>query len=186
MKVTPSAVPDALIIEPKVIGDTRGYFLETWQQERYARHGIPTEFVQDNLASSTKGVLRGLHLQYPYGQGKLVQVLSGRVFDVAVDVRRGSPWFGRWAGVLLDGESKLQFWVPDGFAHGYYVMSDVAVFAYKCTELYHPETELSLLWNDPRVGIEWPLDGEPRLSDKDRTGLLLQDVETERLPGYED
>lgn len=186
MKVTPSAIPDALIIEPKVFGDARGFFCETWQQERYARHGIEQPFVQDNLASSAKGVLRGLHLQHPYGQGKLVQVLSGRVFDVAVDVRRGSPWFGRWTGVLLDGENKRQFWVPAGFAHGYYVLSEQALFAYKCTELYHPETELSLLWNDPALDIQWPLEDEPRLSDKDKAGLLLQDVAEERLPTYED
>ncbi len=185
MKVTASSIPDVLIIEPRVFGDARGFFLETWQRERYAQHGIPTGFVQDNLASSSKGVLRGLHLQHPHAQGKLVQVLSGRVFDVAVDVRRGSPWFGHWAGVMLDGESKRQFWVPAGFAHGYYVLSDEAVFAYKCTDQYHPENELSILWNDPQLAIEWPLDGEPRLSDKDRAGLLLQDVEMERLPGYE-
>jgi len=185
MKVTETEIPGLLVIEPKVHGDARGFFVETWQRERYAEIGMPREFVQDNMSSSGKGVLRGLHLQHPHAQGKLVQVLEGEVFDVAVDVRRGSPWFGQWVGVRLDGKRRNQFWVPAGFAHGYCVLSDMAVFSYKCTDFYHPESELSVLWNDPAIGIDWPLDEEPQLSQKDRAGLLLNDIEPGRLPAYE-
>ena len=185
MKVVESRIPGVLVIEPRVFGDERGFFLESWQRERYAAHGIPGEFVQDNMASSRRGVLRGLHVQHPYAQGKLVQVIQGDVFDVAVDIRRGSPWFGRWVGVRLGGDNKRQFWVPPGFAHGYCVLSDEAVFAYKCTELYHPEAELSVLWNDPGIGIDWPLDGEPILSRKDQEARRLDAIDPQRLPPYE-
>jgi dTDP-4-dehydrorhamnose 3,5-epimerase len=186
MKVTKTEIPGVLVIEPEVFGDARGFFLESWQQSRYAQQGMPERFVQDNLASSRRGVLRGLHLQHPYAQGKLVQVISGEVFDVAVDVRRGSPWIGRWVGVRLSGENKRQFWVPPGFAHGYYVLSEEAIFSYKCNELYHLETELSVLWSDPQIGIDWPLEGEPVLSDKDRAASSLAEIDPERLPEYGD
>jgi len=185
VKVVESAIPGVLIIEPQVFGDHRGFFMECWHRERYAEQDIPREFVQDNMASSGRGVLRGLHVQHPYSQGKLVQVIQGDVFDVAVDIRRGSPWFGRWAGVRLSGENRRQFWVPAGFAHGYCVLSEQAVFSYKCTDFYHPENEFSVLWNDPAIGIDWPLEGEPMLSDKDRAASLLQDIDPERLPPYE-
>lgn len=186
MKVTKTAIPGLLIIEPKVFGDDRGFFLETWQRERYASHGIPEGMVQDNQAYSRQGVLRGLHIQHPHAQGKLVQVLRGEVFDVAVDVRRGSPWYGRWAGVLLSGENKLQFWVPPGFAHGYYVTGEDALFTYKCSDFYHPENELSIAWNDPAIGIEWPLIGEPMLSKKDEAAMALNEIPEGRLPSHGD
>ena len=185
MNVEQTAIPGVLVIEPRVFGDDRGFFMETWQQQRYAELGVPEGLVQDNLALSRRGVLRGLHLQHPNSQGKLVQVLSGEVFDVAVDVRRGSPHFGQWAGVRLSGENKRQFWVPAGFAHGYCVLSDEALFAYKCTDVYHPENELSVLWSDPAIGIDWPLEGEPLLSDKDRVAAPLAAIDPERLPTYE-
>jgi dTDP-4-dehydrorhamnose 3,5-epimerase len=184
MKVTQTQIPEVLVIEPKVFGDERGFFLETWQRDRYAEHGVAREFLQDNMASSRKGVLRGLHVQHPQAQGKLVQVLSGEVFDVAVDIRRGSPWFGKWAGVRLSGENRRQLWVPPGFAHGYFVTSEEAVFAYKCTDFYHPENEFSVLWNDPAIGIHWPLERAPILSDKDRMARPLSEITPERLPYY--
>lgn len=186
MKVIQTEIPGVVIIEPKVFGDARGWFMESWQVERYAGVGVPERMVQDNQAYSGHGILRGLHCQWPHAQGKLVQVLSGEVFDVAVDIRRGSPWFGRWVGVTLSGENRRQFWVPPGFAHAYVVTGADAVFAYKCTDFYHPETEFSVLWNDPDIGIAWPLDGEPLLSDKDRNAALLRDIPVERLPPYEE
>jgi dTDP-4-dehydrorhamnose 3,5-epimerase len=182
VNVIETAIPGVLLIEPKVFGDERGWFMETWQQARYADAGTGRRFVQDNLAYSRKGVLRGLHVQNPHGQGKLVQVLSGEVFDVAVDIRRGSPHFGQWVGVSLSGDNRRQFYVPEGFAHGYYVLSDRALFAYKCTDLYHPENQLSLRWDDPAFGIDWPLDGPPELADKDRDAPLLSQLAAERLP----
>jgi dTDP-4-dehydrorhamnose 3,5-epimerase len=184
MRTRDTSIPGVLVLEPRVFGDPRGFFVETWQRERYAGLGLPREFVQDNLASSERGVLRGLHVQHPHPQGKLVQVISGEVFDVAVDIRRGSPWFGKWVGVRLSGGNRHQLWVPAGFAHGYCVLSEQAVFAYKCTDFYHPEAELTLLWNDPALGIDWPLAGEPVLSDKDRAGLPLGAVDPDRLPPY--
>jgi len=184
MKIIETAIPGVLLIEPKVFGDERGWFVESWQQERYAEQGIPGTFVQDNQAFSQRGVLRGLHLQHPYDQGKLVQAISGEVFDVAVDVRRGSPYFGRWVGVTLSGENKHQFYVPAGFAHGYCVLSDEALFSYKCTDNYHPETQFSVRWDDPALGIEWPLAGAPVLSDKDRDAPCLHDISEDRLPPY--
>ncbi|MBK5967694.1 MULTISPECIES: dTDP-4-dehydrorhamnose 3,5-epimerase [Thiorhodovibrio] len=182
MNVITTPLPGVLIIEPQVFGDERGFFLETWQQERYAEAGIGPTFVQDNLAYSRRGVLRGLHLQNPYAQGKLVQVLRGEVFDVAVDVRRGSPSFGRWHGCLLSEENKHQFWVPAGFAHGYLVTAEDALFSYKCTDSYHPETQFSVRWDDPAIGIDWPLSGPPTLSDADRNALPLAEIAPERLP----
>ncbi len=185
MKVVETAIPGVLLIEPQVHGDARGFFLETWQQDRYADCGLPDEFVQDNLAYSQRGVLRGLHAQHPYDQGKLVQVLTGEVYDVAVDVRLGSPDFGRWVGVCLSGDNKRQFYVPPGFAHGYCVLSETALFSYKCTDTYHPETQFSIRWNDPALGIDWPLEGEPLLADKDRDAPLLSELPAQRLPRYQ-
>lgn len=184
MKVIATELPGVLVIEPQVHGDARGWFQESWQARRYAEAGIPGPFVQDNLALSRHGILRGLHLQHPHAQGKLVQVLQGEVFDVAVDLRRGSPTFGRWAGVLLSADNHRQFWVPPGFAHGYLVTSDQALFAYKCTDYYHPEAELSLRWDDPDLAIDWPVVGPPLLSEKDAEAPLLRDLPPERLPEY--
>jgi dTDP-4-dehydrorhamnose 3,5-epimerase len=160
--------------------------MESWQSQRYADLGIPGSMVQDNQAYSGQGILRGLHCQWPHPQGKLVQVLRGEVFDVAVDIRRGSPWFGRWVGVTLSGENRLQFWVPPGFAHGYLVTGQDALFTYKCTDIYHPETEFALRWDDPDIGISWPLDGEPMLSDKDQHAAWLRDIPADRLPHYQE
>ena len=170
----------ALIIEPKVFGDARGFFLETWQRDRYAEAGLPTTWVQDNLSQSRRGVLRGLHMQNPNPQGKLVQVLKGEVYDVAVDIRRGSPTFGQWTAVILSGENKKQFYIPPGFAHGFVVTSDEAMFSYKCTEIYNPATEIALLWNDPDLKIDWPI-ADPALSGKDIKGLRLRDIPEHKL-----
>jgi dTDP-4-dehydrorhamnose 3,5-epimerase len=186
MKVVETEIPGVLILEPRVFGDARGWFMESWQSQRYADLGIPGPMVQDNQAYSGQGILRGLHCQWPHPQGKLVQVLRGEVFDVAVDIRRGSPWFGRWVGVTLSGENRLQFWVPPGFAHGYLVTGQDALFTYKCTDIYHPETEFALRWDDPDIGISWPLGGEPMLSDKDRHAAWLRDIPADRLPHYQE
>jgi len=158
------------IIDPKVYGDNRGYFMETYNANDFKEAGLNMVFVQDNQSKSKKGVLRGLHFQIKYPQGKLVRVLSGSVFDVCVDIRKGSPTFGKWHGVILTGENKKQFYVPAGCAHGFLVLSDEAEFAYKCTDFYHPEDEGGIIWNDPAIGIEWPLEGigEVLLSDKDK------------------
>ncbi len=180
MQVVRTSLPEVLIVEPRVFGDARGFFVETWSRGRYAEAGIDTDFVQDNLSFSRRGSLRGLHLQNPHAQGKLVQVLQGEVFDVAVDVRVGSPSFGRWVGVELSADNKRQLYVPPGFAHGFYVTSETALFAYKCTDAYHPECELTIAHDDPSIGIEWPA-GERLLSEKDRKGLLLADIEERRL-----
>ena len=183
MNMVKTALPGVLIIEPKVFGDARGFFLETWQQKRYQDIGIPGPFVQDNLSFSTHGVLRGLHYQHTSAQGKLVFVLQGEVFDVAVDVRRGSPTFGQWAGVTLSGDNRRQFWVPAGFAHGFCVVSETAYFAYKCTEIYDPQGEVGLAWDDQDINITWPLK-EVSLSDKDQQSLCLKDIPMNRLPLY--
>ncbi len=169
-----------LIIEPKVFGDARGFFIETWNDQRYREAGLEARFVQDNLSFSRRGALRGLHFQNPSPQGKLVSVLEGEVFDVAVDLRRSSPTFGKWHGLTLSSENKRQFFVPPGFAHGFAVMSDTALFHYKCTEFYSPGNELTIRWDDPDVGIRWPLQN-PTLSEKDARGLRLRDVPKERL-----
>lgn len=184
MKVTRFEISDLLLIEPRRFGDARGWFSEVWQNARYREAGIAETFVQDNLAKSGKGVLRGLHAQEPHAQGKLVQVFQGRVYDVAVDLRVGSPTFGRWHGVVLDGDNALQFYVPPGFAHGYYVMSDYALFGYKTTDVYSPQSEFGVRWDDPVIAIEWPLDGEPVLSDKDRTAPLLADIPQSRMSRF--
>lgn len=184
MKVTTFDIPGLLLIEPRRFTDARGWFSEVWQHDRYREAGIGETFVQDNLARSAKGVLRGLHAQNPYAQGKLVQVFAGQVFDVAVDLRVGSPTFGRWHGVVLDEDNARQFYVPPGFGHGYYVMSAEALFGYKTTDIYSPDTEFAVRWNDPGIAIEWPLDGDPILSDKDRAAPLLTDIPESRLSQY--
>ena len=181
MKVEQTALPGVLVLEPKVFGDARGFFMETWNRSRYAEAGLPGEFVQDNVSYSRHGVLRGLHYQSPRAQGKLVHVLEGEVFDVAVDVRVGSPTFGRWAGATLSAQNRRQLWIPPGFAHGFCVTGETALFCYKCTELYAPEHEGSILWNDPAIGIAWPLE-HPTLSAKDAAAPPLAAVSPARLP----
>ena len=183
MIVEPLAIPEVLLVTPRVFRDARGSFFETWRDDRYAALGIDTPFVQDNVSVSARGVLRGLHFQHPQGQGKLLTVLAGSVFDVAVDVRRGSPTFGEWVGHELTAESGHQLFVPAGFAHGFLVTSATAVFAYKCTAYYSPATERSIRWSDPAIGITWP-DGNPVLSDKDAAAPLLGDCDAESLPPY--
>jgi len=183
MNVTETSLPGVLVFDPKIHGDERGFFMESWHSARYAEHGVPATFLQDNLSYSQGGVLRGLHCQHPYGQGKLVTVIEGEVYDVAVDVQPDSPSFGEWVSVTLDGKSKRQIYIPPGFAHGFYVTSPTALFMYKCTEVYKPEHEFSVLWNDPDIGIEWP-SKEPRLSDKDRGARRLREIPTDRLPTF--
>jgi dTDP-4-dehydrorhamnose 3,5-epimerase len=172
MNIIPTELPGVTIIEPNVFGDARGFFMETWSRDRYRAAGLPAMFAQDNVSFSGRGVLRGLHFQNPHAQGKLVYVLSGEVFDVAVDVRRGSPTFGRWVGVTLSSENKRQFYVPPGYAHGFCVTSESAVFAYKCSDVYHPETERTIRWNDPQIAIDWPL-AQPTVSQRDSSAPLL-------------
>jgi dTDP-4-dehydrorhamnose 3,5-epimerase len=183
MKVIETELPGVLILEPRVFRDDRGYFVETWNASRYAEAGLPERFVQDNLSYSTRGVLRGLHYQHPRAQGKLVSVLQGAVYDVAVDIRRGAPTFGRWVGVELSAENGRQLYVPEGFAHGFAVLGDEALFVYKCTAPYDPAGEGSILWDDPDLGIAWPL-ATPRLSGKDAAAPRLRDVAPGRLPDH--
>jgi len=183
IRVGPTALPEVLVIDPAVFGDPRGYFLEVWHQERYRALGLPGTFVQDNISRSGSRILRGLHLQHPFGQAKLVHVLEGDVFDVAVDVRVGSPTFGRWVGEHLSGANHRQLFVPAGFAHGFCVMSDYALVSYKVTQVYHPETEIGIAWNDPAIGIEWPI-AAPLLSPKDAAAPLLSELPAGRLPRY--
>jgi dTDP-4-dehydrorhamnose 3,5-epimerase len=180
MKIHPTEIAGPLIIEPDVFGDARGFFLETWNQTRYSAAGVPAQFVQDNLSFSRRGTLRGLHFQNPHPQGKLVYVLQGEVFDVAVDLRIDSPTFGRWVGVTLSAENKRQFWVPAGFAHGFCVTSETALFAYKCTAAYNPQTDRGLRWNDPQLAIAWPVE-DPMLSAKDQQAPLLAEIPRELL-----
>ncbi|MDE1220612.1 dTDP-4-dehydrorhamnose 3,5-epimerase [Vibrio aestuarianus] len=172
MNIVSTLIPDVKIVEPQVFGDERGFFMETWNQKKFEKlvSGKPTQFVQDNHSKSKKGILRGLHYQTENTQGKLVRVISGEVFDVAVDIRKKSPTFGQWVGVYLSGENKCQLWIPEGFAHGFYVMSDEAEFVYKCTDYYNPEFEKSILWNDKTLSINWPTLSEPLLSIKDARG----------------
>jgi dTDP-4-dehydrorhamnose 3,5-epimerase len=177
MQVRQTELEGVLIVEPRVLGDKRGFFKETYQRERYAQAGITAEFVQDNFSRSLRGTLRGLHYQIERAQGKLVQAVRGEVFDVAVDLRRDSPTFGRWAGAILSETNHHQLYIPPGFAHGFYVISDMAEFSYKCTDYYFPQHERTLLWNDPTVGIDWPLVGEPILSEKDQRGTPLAQAE---------
>jgi len=177
MKVIETSLPGILLLEPKVFGDARGFFMESYNRRTMAEAGITEDFVQDNYSRSAKGVLRGLHYQIKQAQGKLVRVLAGEVYDVAVDMRRSSPHFGRWTGMRLSAENKLMAWIPPGFAHGFYVMSEYAEFLYKTTEYFAPEHDRCLLWNDPTLAIDWPLDGEPILSDKDKNGRLFGEAE---------
>jgi dTDP-4-dehydrorhamnose 3,5-epimerase len=172
-------IRDLYIIEPKVFGDNRGYFMETYSRKDFFDAGLTMEFVQDNESKSKKGVLRGLHFQTKHTQGKLVRVTEGAVYDVAVDLRKGSPTYGQWEGILLTSENKKQFYVPEGFAHGFLVVSDMAVFNYKCTDFYAPEYDGGVLWNDPDIGIEWPLDGieEILLSEKDKNQKTLKELD---------
>lgn len=182
MKVIETTLPGVLIIEPKVFGDTRGFFLETWNHERYQAAGFPdVVFVQDNHSRSQKGVLRGLHFQLKHPQGKLVQVATGAVFDVAVDVCSESPTYRQWAGAELSEDNHRQLWIPPGYAHGFCVLSDVADFQYKCTDFYHPKDECGVLWNDPDLDIDWPIQ-EPLLSEKDAALPGLADISREQLP----
>jgi dTDP-4-dehydrorhamnose 3,5-epimerase len=178
MIVTPTAIPDVKLVEPKVFGDSRGLFFESWNRRALAAAGIDVDFVQDNHSRSGRGVLRGLHYQVERPQGKLVRVVAGEVFDVAVDLRRHSPTFGRWVGAILSADNRRMFWVPPGFAHGFVVLSDSADFLYKTTDYWYPEHERTLLWNDPEVGIAWPHDGAPTLAPKDAAGTPLAAAET--------
>jgi dTDP-4-dehydrorhamnose 3,5-epimerase len=178
MKITPTGIPDVLLIEPKVFGDARGFFLESFNARAFAAAtGLSPTFVQDNHSRSSKNVLRGLHYQIKQPQGKLVRVVTGEVFDVAVDLRKNSPTFGQWAGVTLSAENKRMLWLPEGFAHGFLVLSDSADFLYKTTDYYAPEHERCVLWNDPAIGIDWPLAGQPILAAKDKAGKLLAEAE---------
>ncbi len=182
MQAFPSAIPDVVLLEPKLFGDERGFFYESWSERTFQQLGLPTRFVQDNHSRSLRGVLRGIHYQVHQPQAKLVRVLTGEVFDVAVDLRRSSPTFGRWVGAFLSETNHRQLWIPQGFGHAFLVLSDVAEFAYKTSEFYAPEHERTLLWNDPALAIEWPLHlirpGAPILSAKDAVGTRLAEAET--------
>lgn len=178
MKVTPTAIPDLLLVEPKVFGDARGFFFESFNRKAFRdATGIDADFVQDNHSRSARGVLRGLHYQLRQAQGKLVRVVRGSVYDVAVDVRKSSATFGRWVGLELSEENQRQLWIPPGFAHGFLVLSDAADFLYKTTDYYAPEHERCIAWNDPTLAIDWPLDGRPQVSAKDAAGLPLGQAE---------
>tara|TARA_Y100001970_G_scaffold256665_1_gene334623 strand:- start:336 stop:914 length:579 start_codon:yes stop_codon:yes gene_type:complete len=182
MKISPTKISEVLVLEPEVYADERGYFMETFRSSYLTKHGVELNFVQDNQSQSRIGTLRGLHYQLEFPQGKLVRVISGTVFDVAVDIRKNSSTFGKWIGETLSAENKKQLWIPPGFAHGFLVLSNSAELFYKCTEYYHPDDDHSLLWNDPAVGIEWPLQNrEPILSEKDRIARCLS-----QIPVYSD
>jgi dTDP-4-dehydrorhamnose 3,5-epimerase len=177
MKFVPTDIPDVLMLEPKVFGDERGFFMETFRADDFTAATGAKPFVQDNHSKSAKGILRGLHYQLEHTQGKLVRVVSGAVFDVVVDMRQSSATFGRSVGIELSADNKRQLWVPEGFAHGFFVLTDSAEFVYKCTDYYHPQSEVSLLWSDPALNIDWPLDGvQPALSAKDKQGVLFADA----------
>ena len=178
MKVERTEIADVLALEPKVFGDARGFFMETWNQRTFENLGIKAQFVQDNHSRSSKNVLRGLHYQVRQPQGKLVRVTAGEIWDVAVDLRRGSQSFGRWAAATLSAETRRMLWVPAGFAHGFLVLSEQAEVQYKTTDYYAPEHERTLLWNDPALAIPWPLAGDPVMTDKDRRGTILASAET--------
>ena len=183
MKIIETALPGCVVIEPAVFGDERGVFFETWNAERFGQHGLPTKFVQSNVSTSVKGVLRGLHYQWPRPQGKLVSVLEGEVYDVAVDIRRGSPTFGRWEAVILSAENRRQSWFPDGFARGFAVLSERAVFSYLCTDVYVKEADAGVRWNDADIAVDWPISA-PVLSGKDEAAPFLKDIAEERLPVF--
>ena len=178
MKFTPTSLPDVLLIEPKVFPDPRGFFLESYQKKNFAEAGIPFDFVQDNHSKSCQGVLRGLHYQIKQPQGKLLRVIAGEIFDVVVDIRKHSPTFGKWFGTSLSAENKHMLWVPAGFAHGFYVTSPEAELIYKATDYYAPQWERTIVWNDPTIGVQWPLaGGTPSLSAKDAAGVLFSEAE---------
>jgi dTDP-4-dehydrorhamnose 3,5-epimerase len=178
MKFEAAPLPGVYLVKPRVLGDQRGFFLESWNAETFRAAGFDLPFVQDNHSRSGRGILRGMHYQVQHSQGKLVRVTSGEVFDVVVDLRRSSPTLGQWYGEYLSADNHYMLWIPPGFAHGFYVTSDYADFQYKCTDIYHPASEVCLAWDDPTVGIQWPLadDGTPRLSDKDAQGLAWHDI----------
>lgn len=183
MRVVPSRLPECLLIEPQVFGDSRGSFFEQWNAARYREAGLDVSFVQSNVSESAHGVLRGLHYQWPSPQGKLVSVMQGEVWDVAVDIRRGSPSFGHWAAAVLSAENRRQFWVPEGFAHGFVVLSERALFHYLCTAPYDRTADASLRWNDAQLAIDWPV-AQPLLSDKDLRAPFLDEIAPERLPVF--
>ncbi|MEO7063519.1 MAG: dTDP-4-dehydrorhamnose 3,5-epimerase [Dokdonella sp.] len=183
MKIIKTALPGCIVIEPTVHGDARGFFYESFHAERFAQAGLDLKFVQTNVSRSALGVLRGLHYQWPNPQGKLVSVLEGEVYDVAVDIRVGSPTFGRWAAAILSADNKRHFWVPEGFAHGFAVLSEHATFVYQCTAFYDRAADASIRWNDAALAIDWPI-AVPSLSDKDRDAAFLADMSEDRLPQY--
>jgi dTDP-4-dehydrorhamnose 3,5-epimerase len=185
VKIIETELPGVVLIEPRVFGDDRGFFLETWSRSQYVELGLPGEFVQDNVSLSVPGVIRGLHFQHPSAQGKLVMALRGEIFDVAVDIRRGSPTYGRWTGATLSGATLRQMYVPPGFAHGFAVVGEAALVSYKCTAAYNPRHESSIRWDDPDLGIAWPV-AEPIVSAKDRAAPRLRDVAADRLPEYQE
>ena len=185
MKVTKTKLPEVLIMEPDAFGDSRGFFLETWSKNRYEQAGILLPFVQDNVSFSSKNVLRGLHFQYPHSQGKLIGVLSGEVFDVAVDIRLGSPSFGQWVGEILSVSNHKQFYIPPGFAHGFCVLSDTVLFSYKCTDYYSGKDDGGIIYNDPDLKIDWPVEA-PSLSKKDAALPRLKDLPKNKLPKFEE
>lgn len=184
MKVIQTDLPECMVFEPRVFSDDRGFFFETFNHDKLIEHGLQPSFVQGNTSLSRKGVLRGLHYQWPNPQGKYVSVVQGEVWDVAVDIRRGSPHFGRWTAVVLSAENKRHLWIPEGFAHGFVTLSEQAVFTYLCTATYDPDADASLRWDDPRLAIDWPV-GSPVLSSKDAGAPLLDDLADERLPVYQ-
>ncbi len=184
MKFATTRLPDCCVIEPAVHGDERGFFYESFHQRKFAEHGMHLNFVQTNVSRSAQNVLRGLHYQYPNPQGKLVSVLEGEVYDVAVDIRVGSPHFGRWAAVVLSAENKRHFWVPEGFAHGFAVLSEHATFCYQCTALYEREADAGIRWNDATIAVDWPISA-PLLSEKDKIAPLLKDIPPDRLPKFQ-
>ena len=183
MRIFKTALPDCLVIEPAVHGDARGFFYESFNAAAYAQAGLDLRFVQTNVSRSARGVLRGLHYQWPNPQGKLVSVLEGEVYDVAVDIRAGSPTFGRWAAAVLSAENKRHFWIPEGFAHGFAVLSEYATFSYQCTALYDRAGDAGIRWNDAALAIDWPI-AEPSLSEKDQRAPFLAEVAREKLPTY--
>ncbi len=184
MKVISTSLKGVLLIEPSVFEDKRGFFMESYQQKKYMDSGIESNFIQDNLSCSVRGTLRGLHYQLPHAQAKLVQVIKGEIFDVTVDIRSGSPTFAKWAGVHLSGENRRQLYIPEGFAHGFCVLSETAIFTYKCSDFYSPDSERGILWSDPDIGVDWPVEN-PVLSDKDSKYVFLKDLPSQHLPVYE-
>jgi len=183
MKIIQTTLPDCIVIEPAVFADERGVFFESWNAERFGEHDLPSRFVQSNVSISGQNVLRGLHYQWPRPQGKLVSVLEGEVYDVAVDIRQGSPTFGRWAAVILNADNRRQFWIPEGFAHGFVTLSQRAIFHYLCTDVYVHEHDAGVRWNDAAFAIDWPV-ASPLLSPKDAAAPLLAEIPSQRLPSY--